>query len=86
MVHCPSASQLAMSFSSMPRRTAGVVSAAPRNMLYSQVLTQLVAMSLALSCSRSIYIIEVLPVPHSPCRPTVIGVSLWEMNSVRAKA
>ena len=85
-VHWPSASQLSISFSSIPRSTAGVVSAAPRNMLYSHVLTQLVAMFLAVSCSRSMYIIEVFPVPHSPWRPTVIGVSLWAIKLVRARA
>ena len=73
-----------LNFSNIPLSTAGVVSLAPLNKLYSQVLTQEVAISLSfpglLKFSRSKDIKEVFPVPHSPWRPIVIGVSLFFIN------
>ena len=69
----------------MALKTPGVVSFASRNILYSQVLTQEQAMSLLLKSSNNKDIKEVFPVPHSPCNPTVIGVSLRVIKFDSAK-
>ena len=55
------------------------------HMLYSQVLTQEQAISLLLKSSNNKDIKEVFPVPHSPCNPTVIGVSLRVIKLDNAK-
>ena len=69
----------------MALNTPGVVSLASRNMLYSQVLTHEQAISFLLKSSSNNDIKEVLPVPHSPCNPTVMGVSLRVIKFDNAK-